>query len=306
MDWANERYVRLFVRDTTTWKLLPWQSRLLLPAILRKLDRSGVIDLGDDGEEGLAALIDVPVEFVQSGLPALLKRQVFRMGGGKFVMPNFLAAQEAKQSDAQRKRESRENQRVAALKSQTVTDGHNLSESQPVTGCPPVSVLVTPDQTRTSPDPNPIQEALSPRDPCACATEQSTTTAPKLPGGYEWLCRFQIAHRAKFSRDYGHGEQDARATGKLSELLESMPAEERSADWERRRELFDEFLGRTDPRTSAAGWSFAFFVQAFRGLAIPLDKRPTADRGPSAPHNLRVGQARAEDSDHSKTGDLAI
>jgi hypothetical protein len=38
MDWANERYVRLFVRDTTTWKLLPWQSRLLLPAILRKLE----------------------------------------------------------------------------------------------------------------------------------------------------------------------------------------------------------------------------------------------------------------------------
>lgn len=157
MDWSNERYVRLFVRDTTTWKLLPWQSRALLPLIMRKLDRSGVLDLGDDGEDGLAAVVEVPIEFLQAGLPGLLKRGVFRMGAGKLVMPNFMAAQEAKQSDAQRKRESRENQRLAAIRSQTVTDGHSLSESQPVTGCPGQSHDVTPDQTRTSPDPIPDQ-----------------------------------------------------------------------------------------------------------------------------------------------------
>lgn len=174
MDWANERYVRLFVRDTTTWKLLPWQSRLLLPALMRKLDRSGVIDIGEDGEEGLAAIVEVPLEFLREGLPALLKRSVFKMAHGKFVMPNFMAAQEAKQSDAQRKRESREKQRLEAIGSQPVTSCHSPSGSQTVTGCPPVSVLVTPDQT--SPDPNPDQPELDharTRDPGA--TEYRST-----------------------------------------------------------------------------------------------------------------------------------
>jgi hypothetical protein len=138
MDWANERYVRLYVRDTTTWKLLPWQSRLLLPAIMRKLDRSGIIDIGDDGDEGLAAVVEVPLEFLQAGLPELLRRRVFQLVRGKLVMPNFLEAQEAKQSDAQRKRESREKQRVAAL------------QSQPVTTCPDQSQKVTPSLAEPS------------------------------------------------------------------------------------------------------------------------------------------------------------
>ena len=173
MDWANERYVRLFVRDTTTWKLLPWQSRALLPLILRKLDRSGVIDVGDDGEEGLAAVVEVPVEFLKEGLPDLLKRDVFRMAGGKFVMPKFLEAQETKQSDAQRKRESRENQRLTAMRSQAVTGCHTLSGSHDVTDCPGQSHDVTPDQTRTIPDPD-IAKSSRARDP--------GTTPPNEPG----------------------------------------------------------------------------------------------------------------------------
>jgi hypothetical protein len=175
MDWQNERYVRLFVRDTTTWKLIPWQSRLLLPAILRKLDRSGVIDLGNDGEEGLAALVDVPADFVKVALPPLLKRGVFRLSPeGMLVMPNFLAAQEARQSDAQRKRESRENQRILAMQSQTVTGCHTLSESPPVTDCPGPSPIVTPDQTRLD-QTNPDQENLT-RDPSATKYKAPSTS----------------------------------------------------------------------------------------------------------------------------------
>lgn len=149
MDWENETYVRLFKRDTATWKMLPWQGRAILPLILRKLDRSGILELGDDGEEALAALIDMPIEVVSAGLPELLRRQVFRLVSGKLVMPNYLKAQESKQSDSQRKRESREKQRLAAL------------QSQPVTSCPEQSQPVTfghsdttlNDTKRDNPDP---------------------------------------------------------------------------------------------------------------------------------------------------------
>jgi hypothetical protein len=48
MDYANERYVRLYTRDTTTVKLLGWQGRLVWWSLLRKLDRidAGLADRG--------------------------------------------------------------------------------------------------------------------------------------------------------------------------------------------------------------------------------------------------------------------
>lgn len=138
MDWANERYVRLYTRDTMTWKRLPWQSRLLIPAIMRKLDRSGVIDLGEDGEDGIADFIEVPAEFVQAGLPELLRREVFVVRGKRLVMPNYIAAQETRQSDAQRQRDSRERRATAGDKpSPEPEDSHHLSP--PVTSGHPES-----------------------------------------------------------------------------------------------------------------------------------------------------------------------
>ena len=45
MDFPNERYVRLYTRETTTWRLLGWEGQALLPQVLRLVDRSGVLDL---------------------------------------------------------------------------------------------------------------------------------------------------------------------------------------------------------------------------------------------------------------------
>ncbi len=116
--FEDERYVRLFTRDTATWKLLPWQSKCLLPLLLRKLDRAGIADVGGEGLEGLegiAALVDLPLEIVEAGMPALLKRGVFTLSDGRLLMPNFLAAQEARSSDKLRAQEHRERVRVRAL-----------------------------------------------------------------------------------------------------------------------------------------------------------------------------------------------
>ena len=45
LDYANERFVLLYTRDTATWKLLDWEARAVLMFLLRKVDRSGVIDV---------------------------------------------------------------------------------------------------------------------------------------------------------------------------------------------------------------------------------------------------------------------
>lgn len=111
MRWEDERYVRLYTRDTATWKLLPWQGRALLPLLLRKCDRAGIIDVGDDDTDGVAALVDLPTEVVEPGLAALVKRGVLEKSKGSLVFPKFIEAQEANKSDAARQKDSRERRR---------------------------------------------------------------------------------------------------------------------------------------------------------------------------------------------------
>lgn len=115
MDWSNERYVRVYTRDSTTWKIIDWQARTLLLLLLRKVDRAGVLDVGTDGVEGLAAQVELPIDIVERGLPQLLSRGVVVKTADAYVMPNFLDAQEAVQSDAMRQRESREKRRAKSL-----------------------------------------------------------------------------------------------------------------------------------------------------------------------------------------------
>jgi hypothetical protein len=111
MRWEDERYVRLYTRDTVTWKLLPWQAKCLIPLLMRKLDRQGIADVGSDGLAGIAVLTDLPLELVEAAWPELVKRGVFTLESGRVSMPNYMAAQEARSSAAERQRRYRESQR---------------------------------------------------------------------------------------------------------------------------------------------------------------------------------------------------
>jgi len=141
LRWEDERYVRLYTRDTVAWRMLPWEAKALWPLILRKLDRAGLMPLEGHGAAGLAAIVELPVAVVEVGLSALEKDGCVRLVAGVLVSPNFIEAQEAAQSDIQRKREQRARDRDLAAASQIVTDGHvsgqkvtnGHSESQPVT-----------------------------------------------------------------------------------------------------------------------------------------------------------------------------
>jgi hypothetical protein len=123
--------------------MLPWQARCLLPLLLRKLDRAGVLDVVQ-GEEAaaLSAMLQVPAEVVEVGLAALIGRAVFVLDGGRLLMPNFLEAQECSQSDKIRKQVSREKAAQPFTPSQLVTDGHR--PSHPVTPSRAVPCLAEP------------------------------------------------------------------------------------------------------------------------------------------------------------------
>ena len=114
LEWSDERYVRLYTRDTSSWLLGPWEARAVLGPVLRKVDRAGTISLGDEGLEALAVVVLMPIEVVRVGMAWWLKRGTFELAGGTLVAVNFIEAQEAIASNAQRSREKRERARDRA------------------------------------------------------------------------------------------------------------------------------------------------------------------------------------------------
>jgi hypothetical protein len=168
MRWEDERYVRVFTRDTAEWIALGWEAQSLLVALFRKADRAGIVALGKTGFRGIAGVTGFPLEVVERALPVLIEDGCVEQTPTAIVVPNFIEAQETPQSDRARKREQRERARGQARASVTkrdgssrnVTDGHETgteshAESRDVTAGHAESRAVTPccaDPFRAVPD----------------------------------------------------------------------------------------------------------------------------------------------------------
>lgn len=208
MRWEDERYVRMFTRDTASWVTAPWEARAVLPLVLRKLDRAGTLDLSDDGLEALAAIVMLPLVIVQAGMAWWFRKGTLELVGGWLVMPNFLDAQEARASDAARARESRARTRdlaraggvVTKRDSQLVTnrDDTITKRDESVTRSHTASHVVTPScavPSRTEPTnpptprrggsdfvPNPIEDGVDGMAVAAwCEGIRSVTGARAAP-----------------------------------------------------------------------------------------------------------------------------
>lgn len=141
MNWSAERYSRLYTRDTANWLAGPWQARALLPCVVRKLDRSGRLDLDDNGIDGLAAVVGLPVEVVEAGLAWWSRKGTLVMDGSVLVMPNFVAAQECHAAPSLRSKGYRDRRNV------TPRDGPDTPRDATVTGNGGPSHGVTPSRT---------------------------------------------------------------------------------------------------------------------------------------------------------------
>lgn len=211
MDWANERYVRVYVRDTDDLLVMSWQARALLWEMTRKADRSGLVET-KRGPRGLAVVTHMPLEVVEAALPELMEGEgapVVQNDRG-YLLRNFIEAQETPQSDKQRARESRGRRRDLAAKNSvppvakrddvvtnrdaTVTAGH--TESQEVTPRHSVpSVPSDPCCEVSAVAPPPAQPILFPEEQAA---RVETARAPKKPKPTEIPAEWQptARHRA--------------------------------------------------------------------------------------------------------------
>lgn len=142
MRWEDERYVRVYTRDTVDWQGLSFDAQALFVLLLRKVDRAGLLDLGKPGKRGVAVAIGHAREWarLEPALEELLTDGCVRLvdDGRRLLVPNFLAAQEAKASDKSRQQKSRETARdVAAAgnliprdeSSQNVTVSHKMGQN---------------------------------------------------------------------------------------------------------------------------------------------------------------------------------
>lgn len=113
MDWSEERYVRLYTRDTAEWMSWPWQARALFPLLIRKADRTGAIALGKLGRKGLALLVGLPLNVVEPDLDTLVADGCVQEHPGYVIMPNFLEAQECRSHWHEARSTRREREKAA-------------------------------------------------------------------------------------------------------------------------------------------------------------------------------------------------
>ena len=189
MNFDDERFVKIFTRDTVTWKLLGWEGRCVLLMFLRKVDRSGCVDLGS-GIEGLALLLDLPEDVTERGFAACLRRGCVTQREHIAVVPNFARAQDSRQTDRVRQVESRARRREAAM-SQNVTDvaRRGVTErdgvSQPVTRRHTAShdVTLRSEQIRTDQNKDPFVDSGPPLPELALMPQQAAdaSQSPKVP-----------------------------------------------------------------------------------------------------------------------------
>ncbi len=138
MNWPDERYVRVYTRDTPEWLLLSPDAQSLWLLLLRKFDRTGVIPLGRLGARAVAVIIGHAQlwetrykaaldELVADGCVTI--RDDSSRGGMILFAPNFQSAQEARASDRLRAQEYRDRKRSEAERASVVTISDDASRS---------------------------------------------------------------------------------------------------------------------------------------------------------------------------------
>lgn len=180
MNWEDEPFIKIYTRDTPEWCVRSWEARALLLFILRKVDRAGVLALGPSGMKALAALLRVPIQFVERAAPELLEDQSITIGDGVLVVPNFVEAQSARQSDRARARASRARARDAAKtvavtkRDGSVTHAHDCAKTPEADSDATVNGE-TSDPCRDEPDGNTARLGVTNCDGAITPSDDSIT-----------------------------------------------------------------------------------------------------------------------------------
>ncbi len=213
MRWEDERYVKVYTRDTADWLALSFDAQALFCLLLRKVDRAGVFPLGRQGKKAVAITLGQAALWprLEPALDELVADGCVLLDGDRLIIRNFLEAQEAKQSDRARQAKSRETARAVTNRdelsrnvtpeSHGVTRGH--SESQVVTPSLAVPSRAEPVVCADAPAPLPPKELAAPAPTIPApqppelfnpADLAALTGKPDKPPAPRKLSRWQALH----------------------------------------------------------------------------------------------------------------
>lgn len=184
MRWSDERFVKVYTRDTPDWLALGWEAHALFWELLRKSDRAGLFELGRSGNRGIAALTGIPVEVVDRALPVLLEDGCVEQHGAYLLIRNFIDAQSANQSDKARQSKARELARNSARAKDAKASQNVTVNGEPVTNCDSNADSVTGTASPVTPrlEETRKESTHPPRDPGVRATEPAAlANAPGKP-----------------------------------------------------------------------------------------------------------------------------
>lgn len=179
MIWEDERYVRLYTRDTVDWLGLSFLAQGLFCLLLRKVNRAGLLPLGKHGKKAVVVAIGHPGDWprLEGALEELLADGSVQIQGDVLVIPNFVAAQEAKMSGAARTREWRERQRDGVTGRNT-TSPANGSTSHGVTQYGDGS---SPTRDATGPAGDAERREVTGGDPSLAVPSRTVPNQPSQP-----------------------------------------------------------------------------------------------------------------------------
>ena len=158
LDYSDERYARLYTRDTPEWHVLTWQAKAVYCLLRRKVDRSGVVPLGRGGLRAVSALVGVPGDVGEPAMRELADSGYLDINAARVAVVEFVESETAVKSDALRQAESRARRGASNVtkrdaESRNVTESH--AESHAVTESHMASQNVTlylTDPCLTDPD----------------------------------------------------------------------------------------------------------------------------------------------------------
>lgn len=198
MNYDEENYVRLYTRRTLTSVKLSWQGRAVLHEVMKIIDLSGVLEVGEQPAEALALLIEMPFDVVQDGLAKLLATKTWELRGTTIVWPTFEEAQTCARSDRLRSADYRARKRTSRDDSSRGVTGRHAE--------PRASRNVTLPSTHP-PIPPPTHSSGA---TVVVAPEDPEPESPDDPG-HETVCPMDIVERAE-------------RNGVLAELAARLPA----------------------------------------------------------------------------------
>lgn len=214
MNWSDEKYVKLYVRQTATWRMWPWQARCVFPLLLQVANGAGLLDVGGkDPLTGLSVLIMVPREVVELAVAALLEDGTLERVTTGFLIPKFLEAQEATKTEARKKADQRERERAKA----------RVTTQPPVTECP----VVSPGVTECPPPAQPSPAQPSPKKLSTASRSKPNDAHPEHQATIDAMA---LAFTAERGAKYPFSTRDA---GAVRRMLKGNPPEVIKHAWVR-------------------------------------------------------------------------